>query len=102
MGAKPTLGPWHIDWNGGMAPRILGKSWIGNIREIAEVKFHNGSDDPEVHSNARLIAAAPEMYEALEEAARYIEIDCPGCDGETKDHDPTCLAVRDALDKAGG
>lgn len=55
-----TPGPWHIDWNGGMAPRILGVRAPGLVREIADVRFHNGSDDPQVHANARLIAAAPE------------------------------------------
>ena len=57
---KFTPGPWHIDWNGGMTPRILGLNAPGVTREIADVRFHNGSDDPQVHANARLIAAAPE------------------------------------------
>ena len=59
-GGKFTPGPWHIDWNRGMAPRIIGVYAPGQTREIADVRFHNGSDDPHVHANARLIAAAPE------------------------------------------
>ena len=62
---KHTPGPWHIDWNGGMAPRILGLHAPGITREIADVRFHDGSNDPQVHANARLIAAAPELLAAL-------------------------------------
>ena len=67
-----TPGPWHIDWNGGMAPRIIGVYAPGLTRGIADVLFHNGSDDPQVHDNARLIAAAPEMLAALENIAEWV------------------------------
>lgn len=68
-----TPGPWTIDWNGGMAPRILGIDHPGHAREIADVRFSNGSDDPQVHDNARLIAAAPDLLAALERTTERLE-----------------------------
>ena len=58
-----TPGPWRINTrlsrNG--APVISGDG-----RDIAKALYHMGSEDPEVDANARLIASAPELLEALE------------------------------------
>jgi hypothetical protein len=60
---NPVSGPLTIDWNGGMAPRLLGVDRPGHVREIALVTFYNGSDDPHVHDNARLLKAAWNSYD---------------------------------------
>lgn len=78
MTNKHTPGPWHIDWNGGMAPTILGVHSPGRTRHIAHVQFHNGSDDPEVHANALLLGAAPNLYEICKELSEsMLEEDWP-------------------------
>lgn len=60
--AKHTPGPWRYHGKS----RILGpKGSIGNV-------FASGITHYERASNAHLIAAAPDMYEALEELERLI------------------------------
>jgi len=55
---KPTRGPWKIEGTPGYAaPEITGDG-----RRIAKVLYDYGSEDPEVDANARLIAAAPDLY----------------------------------------
>ena len=52
---KHTPGPWRIEWE--MAH--------GGLSVVATIHFH---DDTE--ANARLVAAAPELLEALQEIVR--------------------------------
>jgi hypothetical protein len=74
--SKHTPGPWKVDvWNYDNAdmPRkdlvVLNHSF-----RLATIDWDEGKDNPytiaknEAESNARLIAAAPEMYEALKTA----------------------------------
>jgi hypothetical protein len=63
-----TPSPWMIcrTRTDGGAPIIVGRRRRDQSeREVAKALFHNGSDDPEVHANAHLIAAAPDLYAAL-------------------------------------
>jgi hypothetical protein len=39
------------------------------VREVADVRFHNGSDDPEVHANARRICLAVNATAGLSDTA---------------------------------
>jgi len=55
---KPTPGWWRIQ-SGLGAPLIIARSnWLNRNREIAQVRYEFGSEDPEVHPNASLIVAA--------------------------------------------
>ena len=67
MVTQHTPGPWRWDKivsdNG--APLIVGKRRDGE-RDVAIVLYSGGSDDPDVHANARLIAAAPDLLKALQ------------------------------------
>ncbi len=73
---KFTDGPWSITKNKG---ELNDSYWIGpdEFTSIAEVR--NGADDEEYGgeeaeiANAHLIAAAPELYEALYQATTIIE-----------------------------
>lgn len=59
-----TPGPWHIDrdlTDNGAPIVAAASSWRGQPRIVAKALFHSGSEDPEVHTNARLIAAAPAL-----------------------------------------
>lgn len=60
-----TLGPWHVDTNGGMGNSNVAFVVDGNPNHcsIANIRFSNYEHD--AMANARLIAAAPEMYELL-------------------------------------
>ena len=59
-----TPRPWKVKKFSNAAPVIVGEGWMG-ARRIAKVLYEGGSEDPEVHANAVLIAAAPDMLEAL-------------------------------------
>lgn len=63
--SKHTPEPWHLAPNDGGARLVMGRSARGDVREIARVLYHNGSEDPEIQPNARLIAACPEMLGAV-------------------------------------
>jgi hypothetical protein len=53
---KHTPGPWSVQYNDGMSADIVGAHERVAITYATENQSHN----------ARLIAAAPEMYEALQ------------------------------------
>ena len=60
-----TPGSWTLNKMRHAALEIMGVGWMGN-RRIAKVLYCGGSEDPEVHANAVLIAAAPDMLKVLE------------------------------------
>ena len=85
MSGRWTPGPWRI------------KEWpYRHIRSDAGCVFAN---DYKPYANARLIAAAPDLYEALEWAVNHF-------DGNTKcnaNQETNCIEkCRDALAKARG
>jgi hypothetical protein len=83
----PTPGPWEIDerFPGSYAiePNV---AWLG-----ASSSHQNGEN----LANARLIAAAPELLEALEEMARFCQT------GDYDGRDPLDMAF-EAIAKAKG
>jgi hypothetical protein len=63
-----TPEPWMIcrTRTDGGAPIIVGRRGRdGMEREVAKALFHNGSEDPEVHANARRIVHAVNNFDAL-------------------------------------
>ena len=92
MKEKFTPGPWETDIWGGACPERC-KEWafenmsvMSSDRSICMVQ---GDNDKPVKANARLIAAAPDMYEALKLAIAFLD-----------DSDHSTGAERDALDMA--
>lgn len=97
-----TPGPWRHDraLSDGGAPMIVAdQGWMGVLpRRIAKVLYEGGSEDPQVHANARLIEAAPDLYAALSDLVEPCE-----CHGrEQGRHGRLCEQARAALAKARG
>lgn len=65
--SKHTTGPWYVEqpWSGFSAIRTVKDNLL--IFGLAAGSEEERRPDAECHSNARLIAAAPEMYRALED-----------------------------------
>ena len=72
---KFTSGPWVVDFGG----------TIGHVKSVAENEYANtptvarydigipGVSESEQYANAQLIAAAPELYEALKQAVTSMQ-----------------------------
>lgn len=91
-----TPGPWHIDYaaaGGGNIQSVNGPvantRWFGNTQKEALEDF----------ANARLIAAAPDLLEALKDLARSLSDSDE--DGLTEYAD-VMVAARSAIAKAEG
>lgn len=66
--SHPTPGPWHV--GSGSAARIV---YAANGWAIADAKvYHGGNKSGEDFENARLMAAAPDLLEALKRARRQL------------------------------
>ena len=88
-----TPGPWHIGeikWED--APEILDDK-MNLIGTVARAQY---ADNHEAQDNARLIAAAPELLAAMQEASRALT----ELDPDSEHHDPD--VIDDALRKARG
>jgi hypothetical protein len=99
MEAKHTPGPWEVlpidDPTRPNAPFLIDAQ--DNTRIIAEVS------DPDARANAALIAAAPVMLEALEDAARLVGLILAGDEAvDTADLEATYNGINAALAKAEG
>ena len=65
--AAHTPAPWLIEWNaaqGGEGHYITDSKDMAELSRIAAVLFHDDADG-ETRANARLLAAAPDLLEAL-------------------------------------
>ena len=89
MNTKYTPGPWTV-WDGPTNTQINSKTW----QELATVyTIIDGEWDAEGMANAVLIAAAPELAEALREIATHLYND--------QDYARVRDMARAALKKAG-
>lgn len=79
--AQHTPGPWMVTERntGERSALLVSKDDCMNFGAIAEVYPWNPGGDPQ--ANAHLIAAAPDLYEALHEILNYIG----GADGPLLD-----------------
>lgn len=93
---KHTPGPWKVKQGLG-APDIVSKE-----RLVARALYHMGSEDREVDSNARLIAAAPELLAACEAAHDWLTQFCEHAPivfgGETELAEQLLAALAKAVD----
>lgn len=101
MSAKHTPGPWTIDPEGETAWTIESASGTP-LCDVYIERDSNNSPTPECEANARLIAAAPEMLVALQNAGNVLAALATGqLKGITADSSALAL-IRDAIAKATG
>lgn len=92
-------GPWRYDFVGPSKVRVVrdADGW--------DLNFNNGQIDPEVRlANMRLVAAAPEMKDALQRLLRrYVVLASSGdCGFWDPDEEQEVIDARTALAKAKG
>lgn len=99
MEAKHTPGPWVVFDGDTEHPGIDMADGSFSIVVYGEdgepFEGVRGRSPAETLANARLIAAAPDLLEALKEVQPYFE-------GEHSHDHPTCVAIRAAIAKAEG
>lgn len=75
MNAHPTEGPWRISEQNDDETTIVGPNHLNDEEcEYIATVIGIGTDETNIgHANARLIAAAPLLYKALQDIAAKIE-----------------------------
>ena len=97
-----SSGPWYFNERGGLpAQKALSGRYFRSVksRPVPSGTIHAtafGNTPEEADSNAALIAAAPEMYEALLECLRMLELNGIG-NGSTAKR--AAKAIKKATDK---
>ena len=102
--AAHTPTPWLIEWNaaqGGEGHYIKDSQDTGELSRIAAVLFHDDTDG-ETRANARLIAAAPQLLEALQTTAANLRSWKAANGGGIKTFDSWLEVVEEAIAKAEG
>jgi len=100
---KFTPGPWKVDFNNSTKPFINIQDQEKNIiASVPDSELIYGDQTiiafEDIEANAQLIAAAPDMYEALTRACdRY----CIGYDGDNIVNCDNCI-IQKAIRKARG
>lgn len=113
MSAKHTPGPWRIAHPEDLADKYGVDLLVRTDKRRVAIglgpeRGEPGSAIAETDANARLIAAAPEMFEALERAAAHLPsdeeiLDYAACnDGRAMASASAARAVRAAIAKARG
>ena len=83
---KWTPGPWEVVRHGSIAeylgPRVCRNGNISDDIKLCGNRWVEGAwkDDPEAHANMHLIAAAPDLYAALERMERHFRMLSPDMD----------------------
>ena len=92
-----TKGPWHVDEQNCHAGNVA--TCHGDADTWFEVWSPNWSEGIDQEANAHLIAAAPELYEALDELADLMQ---GVIEGDYKPDSFTLQVAKAALAKARG
>ena len=102
--AAHTPAPWQIEWNAGQSGEghyITDSNDMGELSRIAVVLFHDDADG-ETRANAHLIAAAPQLLEALQTTAENLRSWKAASNSGIKTFDSWLEVVEEAIAKAKG
>ena len=102
--AAHTPAPWLIEWNaaqGGEGHYITDSKDMVELSRIAAVLFHDDADG-ETRANARLIAAAPQLLEALQTTAENLRSWKAANNSGINTFDSWLEVVEEAIAKAKG
>lgn len=101
---KHTKGPWKLDTElGTHGASICVRAETIYVADVFKTddSLSRMSDDKMAQANAKLIAAAPELLEALKLAAQYVQTYLDEC-GPCKDTEDVMTTIQIVLDKAEG
>lgn len=103
MNTTHTQGPWQVEkgWNGGGFTISSRTSKTRNERGLIADTAHSAFREQE-EANVRLIAAAPEMLEALKAAVRLENDRRAGCQFGAADYAELHQQLTQAIAKATG
>jgi len=99
---KPTPGPWRI--TGTMTKYIeasLGNGWVQEVASVGPTDHDNGYGQQH-EANARLIAAAPDLLEALQRINEACAQIPEGLEGYLEQLSDAISDARKAIAKATG
>jgi hypothetical protein len=100
-----TPGPWAVEYgrrakSGGRTVRVIRPGPLGGGALIAN-GIVGGGDAEWIEGNARLIAAAPDLVAALEQAFDELQAAAGGPQDQTEEEAALLAMCREALLKAG-
>lgn len=100
MTTKHTPGEWRVRHNGVGGPFISSDNGtIADVRTFGGIHV-GGPQHPETMANARLIAAAPDLLEALQVMVR--DYTASHADGGSLEMQPAILQASQAIARATG
>ncbi len=96
--SKHTPGPWHVGVGGNLHANRVWTADMFPITNLCSLGPSPADIDPEAQANGRLIAAAPDLLDALKELHNAVSkrAYAPAC----QDMGPLVLAARAAIAKA--
>lgn len=95
--SKHTPGPWKVEVLGHTLRVVDSYGWEEHSNDLAVI---GDCSNPTLQANTRLIAAAPDLLEALEMALNAIE--SSGIESKRGDATVACRMSRTAIAKAKG
>jgi hypothetical protein len=100
--SKHTPAPWNMSRRGNYSHQINGDKWDA-LATVSTRMFGDDVDDVEGMANARLIASAPELLEALKELYAVVkEYEDLVCGEAPSTHRNAVNKARQAIAKAEG
>ena len=97
MSTQHTPGPWTVD-----EPHQVFAESVGEYVAITKVEEWNALPPNQVEANARLIAAAPCLLDALQELTQIASVLEATCPGDSRAKENRMDRARAAIAKATG
>lgn len=98
---KHTPGPWIVTHDGRLIEAEYREGYVASV-SFYDSQFCGPEDEAEAAANAFLIAAAPELLEALKAARSAWLAEANSGDGVNEEQEPILAQVDAAIAKAEG